>query len=81
MLLGGGDDPFSSPRQDLPSVPFKSGRSDCLTGIRPILKSGFAAISHRRIPMSGAVAEFPGSPQAASRFRDALDAAAIASNA
>ena len=32
---------FSARRQDLPFGPCKRGERDCLTGIRPILKSGF----------------------------------------
>jgi hypothetical protein len=38
---------FSARRQDLPFAVPKTGRRDCLTGMRPILKSSFSAVFDR----------------------------------
>jgi hypothetical protein len=38
---------FSARRQDLPFGPCKRGERDCLTGMRPILKSGFQPLADK----------------------------------
>jgi hypothetical protein len=47
QLRNGAVAAFSARRQDLPFAVPKTGRRDCLTGMRPILKSSFSAVFDR----------------------------------
>jgi hypothetical protein len=53
--LGGGA--FSARRQDLPFAAWKRGWRDCLTRIRPILKSGFQPFPKGQARLAGTVPE------------------------